>query len=87
MTHSNGRYWWLRDRDTQEQFRYYWRPGPTNKGDYFTKHHCVAHHQEKRDEYLTPPFILEALCASTNRRPATYGKGLMISPQLAASAA
>ena len=80
-------YWWLRDRNTQAQFRYYWRPGPTNKGDYFTKHHCAAHHQEKRAEYLTPLYILEALRASTNRRPATYGKGLMSTPQVAASAA
>ncbi len=81
------RYWWLRDRETQEQFRYYWRPGPTNRGDYFTKHHCAAHHQEKRDEYLTPTIILDALRASTNRRPATSGKGLMLPPKIAATAA
>jgi hypothetical protein len=41
------RYLWLRNRDTQEQLRYYWRPGPTNQGDYFTKHHCAAHHPLK----------------------------------------
>ena len=27
------RFHWLRCRDSQGQFRYYWRPGPTNKGD------------------------------------------------------
>jgi len=81
------RYWWLRDRETQGQFRYYWRPGPTNRGDYLTKHHCAAHHQETRDKYLTPTFILDALRASTNRRPATSGKGLMLPPKIAAIAA
>jgi hypothetical protein len=40
--------WWLHSRDNQEQFKYYWCPGPTNCGNYFTKHHCSAHHQEKQ---------------------------------------
>ena len=31
--------WWLRDRESQEQFRYYWAPGSENEGDYSTKHH------------------------------------------------
>ena len=30
---------WLRCRNTQGQFRYYWRPGTQNLADYFTKHH------------------------------------------------
>jgi len=38
---------WLCDHDAQEQFRYYWRPGMANLGNYWTKHHCSAHHQEK----------------------------------------
>jgi hypothetical protein len=71
------RYWWLRDRNNQEQFYYFWCPGPTNHSDYFTKHHCTAHHQEKQNEHLTPQFIVDALRASTNRRPATSGKGIM----------
>jgi hypothetical protein len=73
-------YWWLRDCDNQEQFRYYWCPGPTNRGNNFTNHHCASYHQEKRSEFLTPKFILQALCASTNRHPATSGKGLMAAP-------
>jgi hypothetical protein len=81
------RFWWLRDRDEQDQFRYYWRPGPTNRGDYFTKHHCSAHHTEKRPEFLTPAFILDAIRASTNRRPAISGKGIMQPAQIAAAAA
>ena len=70
------RFHWLRCRDSQEQFRYYWRPGPYNKADYWTKHHCAAHHIEIRPTILTAKFILDALRASTNRTPASSGKGL-----------
>jgi hypothetical protein len=35
----NMQYWWLRDCNNQEHFRYYWHPGPTKHSDYFTKHH------------------------------------------------
>ena len=28
------RYYWLRCRDAQGQFKYYWKPGPTNLADY-----------------------------------------------------
>ena len=36
---------WLRCRDAQGQFRYYWRPGTANLGDYWTKHHPGAHNK------------------------------------------
>ena len=71
------RFHWLRDRESQQQFKYYWRPGTNNRADYFTKHHCAAHHIETRKDILTPKFILDALRASSNRTPATSGKGLM----------
>ena len=38
-------YWYMRDKQDQKQFRYYWREGPTNDRDYHTKHHCGAHHR------------------------------------------
>jgi hypothetical protein len=63
------RFHWLRDREAQRQFRFFWRPGPTNRADYWTKHHCAAHHIEKRPEILTPKIILEALRASVKRTP------------------
>ena len=44
---------WLRCRDTQGQFRYYWRPGTQNLADYFTKHHPASHHKASRPVYLT----------------------------------
>jgi hypothetical protein len=63
------RFHWLRDREAQRQFRFFWRPGPTNRADYWTKHHCAAHHIEKRPEILTPKIVLEALRASVKRTP------------------
>lgn len=49
------RFHWLRDRGVnQEQFRFYWRPGTLQRGDYWTKHHSPAHHRQMRGEILTP---------------------------------
>ena len=81
------RFHWLRDRESQQQFKYYWRPGTNNRADYFTKHHCAAHHIETRKDILTPKFILDALRASSNRTPATSGKGLMKANTVATPAA
>ena len=47
------RFHWLRCRDAQGQFRYYWRPGTQNLADYFTKHHPASHHKASRPTYLT----------------------------------
>ena len=55
------RFHWLRDRECQEQFRIYWRPGKQNYADYWTKHHPTAHHQNTRKEFLTPLIVLEML--------------------------
>jgi hypothetical protein len=55
------RFHWLRDRECQKQFRIYWRPGPTNKGDYWTKHHAGHHHQNFRPEILTSKIVLDTL--------------------------
>ena len=50
---------WLRCRENQRQFRSYWIAGPTNKGDYVTKHHEASHHKNVRADYLTPTNRLE----------------------------
>jgi hypothetical protein len=73
-------------RDSQGQFQYYWRPGPANQADYWTKHHSAPHHIEKHPSMLTSKVILDALRASTNRTPATSGKGLLSSEPAAAAA-
>jgi hypothetical protein len=54
------RFHWLRCSEAQRQFRFYWRPGKTNLGDYWTKHHC-ADHIKKRSTILTPLSVITAL--------------------------
>jgi hypothetical protein len=49
------RYYWVRDRVRQNQFRIHWKPGKTNRADYFTKHHPASHHQAIRSAYLHEP--------------------------------
>jgi hypothetical protein len=46
------RFYWIQDCVTQKQFKVYWRPGPTNLADYFTKHHSPAHHRREQSTYL-----------------------------------
>ena len=55
------RFHWLRDRECQQQFRIYWRPGKLNYADYWTKHHPESHHRNMRKEFLTPHIVLEML--------------------------
>jgi hypothetical protein len=55
------RFHWLRDRECQNQFRIYWRPGKLNYADYWTKHHPAKHHQNIRRDFLTPYLALEML--------------------------
>jgi hypothetical protein len=47
------RFHWLHDHEAQGQPRFLWRPGKTNRADYFTKHHPPAHHVKVRSEFLT----------------------------------
>ena len=42
---------WLRDREQQKQFHFYWNKGEGNLADYFTKHHAPAIHRKKRSIY------------------------------------
>ena len=64
------RFHWLRDRECQDQFRIYWRPGKLNYADYWTKHHAAKHHQNVRKEFLTPHIILEMLRQEQNTQAA-----------------
>ena len=40
------RFWWLKDRIEQKQFRAEWGPGIENLADYTTKFHIPAHHKK-----------------------------------------
>jgi hypothetical protein len=46
------RFYWLKDRETQKQFKIYWRQGKLNRGDYDTKHHPAIHHQEVQGKWM-----------------------------------
>ena len=39
---------WLRCREAQAQFRFYWDKGPNNNGDYSSKHHPDIYHETKQ---------------------------------------
>jgi hypothetical protein len=60
---------WLRCREAQHQFRFFWHPGTTNRADYWAKHHCAAHHIKQCPELLTPKIVLDALRASVKCTP------------------
>ena len=66
------RFHWLRDREAQGQFRFYWRPGKDNLIDYWMKHHCGAHHKWIHHVFLTPAKLLEVLKASLARSTARF---------------
>lgn len=53
--------YWLKDRETRDQFKINWRRGSLNRGDYVTKHHTASHHQAIRPSLLTPWWVVEAL--------------------------
>lgn len=48
MKSMDMRLWWLRCRESQGQFRYYWGPGTTNHADYPTKAHPDVYHESMR---------------------------------------
>ena len=58
---TDMRFHWLKDRECQQQLKFYWRPGKLNHADYCTKHHSAAYHVNIRKEFLTPYIVIEML--------------------------
>ena len=48
MKSMDMRLWWLRCRESQGQFHYYWAPGAHNHADYPTKAHPDIYHKSMR---------------------------------------
>jgi hypothetical protein len=48
------RFYWIKDRVKQGQFRIYLGPGFQNLEDYFTEHHPPPHHNEYETKTFTP---------------------------------
>jgi hypothetical protein len=70
------RFYWIRDRVRQGQFKIYWSKGQTNRADYFSKHHPASHHQAIRSTYLYSPTnparnYFDCLAADVPQPPAT----------------
>ena len=42
------RFYWIRDRVKQGQFKVFWEAGATNFGDFYTKHHPPMYHRVMR---------------------------------------
>lgn len=60
---------WLRCREAQGQFRFYWAPGVENWGDYYTKHHPPIHHLAQRPIHVGGMLAKEV---GANPNPPTY---------------
>ena len=43
---------WIQDRILQQNFNFFWKTGPTNLEDYYSKHHLEAHHVQVRGTNL-----------------------------------
>ena len=69
---TDMRYWWMRDRSDQKQFRYYWGPGKQILADYYTKHFCAAHHREMRPKLLTDPREVNKLRKRSGKPPLRF---------------
>ena len=50
------RYYWLRDNETKNNIKVYWKRGKDekdpNRADYHTKHHPTVHHRGVRSDYV-----------------------------------
>ena len=44
----DGQFWWLKDREAQQQFEVIWEAGTHNLADCATKHHPPSHHKRVR---------------------------------------
>lgn len=73
------RFYWIRDRCDQDQFRVKWEPGETNLADYFSKHHSGPHHRRQRKYYL-------ANYVATRLSPSTSLRGCVETPDLTSDA-
>ena len=61
------RYYWLRDKNSQKQMKFFWEKGVNNLADYFTKHHPTKHHRTTRQKYVldkNPTYLQKSFLAN-----------------------
>ena len=77
------RFYWVKDRYDQNQFRIYWIPGKQALADYPTKHHYGSHHANVRPIYLyvegKTPRTLQGCVEILNSNRAEQGKLSLVS--------
>jgi hypothetical protein len=61
------RFNWLWCCGTQNQYRYYWRPGTQHLADYWTKHHPASHHKSFQPLIFTSASDPEYLKLTTSK--------------------
>ena len=62
---------WIQDRILQEHFNVFWKPGPTNVGDYHSKHHPTPHKIQVQHTNLHEPHVSQNTlqgCVNTPNR-------------------
>ena len=55
------RFYWLKDKEAQNFFQFFWRPGKNNMADYWTKHHAAIHHENICSQILSKPSAIQHL--------------------------
>jgi len=73
-------FYWLHDCSQQGQFHIFWKPGITNRADYFSKHHPASHHQAVRPTYLFSPMHAINFSACHTDPVVSPGEGVLIAP-------
>jgi hypothetical protein len=79
------RYYWVRDRTEQNQFKIIWQKGEINRADYVSKHHSAKHHQAVRSTFVhdpnsgaAPNYYQRLAEEENNDTPSDRGEGVLI---------
>ena len=72
------RFHWIHARILQEHFHVFWKPGPTNLGDYHSKHHPTPHHRKLRHTKMHEPHSSQTPLQGYVNEPNLYTTGTSI---------
>ena len=67
------RFYWLKDRASQDQYHIHWKSGDKNLADYYTKHHPPAHHQNVQPTNVLNSLSIQPIAALRARQVALQG--------------